>query len=55
MQAGQPDEGWDELIAGVGSLRPLASEALLALFKQRMTAQLEDAFGKVLAHQAKRK
>jgi DNA-binding transcriptional MerR regulator len=54
-QAGQPDEGWDELIAGVGSLRPLASEALLALFKQRMTAQLEDAFGKVLAHQSKRK
>ncbi|MGA2452583.1 MAG: MerR family transcriptional regulator [Solirubrobacteraceae bacterium] len=54
-QAGQPDEGWDELIAGVGSLRPLASEALLALFKQRMTAQLEDAFGKVLEHQAKRR
>jgi DNA-binding transcriptional MerR regulator len=54
-QAGQPDDGWDELIAGVGSLRPLASEALLALFKQRMTAQLEEAFGRVLAHQAKRK
>jgi DNA-binding transcriptional MerR regulator len=54
-QAGQPDEGWDELIAGVSSLRPLASEALLALFKQRMTTQLEDAFGKVLAHQSKRK
>jgi DNA-binding transcriptional MerR regulator len=54
-QAGQPDEGWDELIEGVSSLRPLASEALLALFKQRMTAQLEDAFGKVLEHQAKRR
>jgi DNA-binding transcriptional MerR regulator len=54
-QAGQPDEGWDELIAGVSSLRPLASEALLALFKQRMTTQLEEAFGKVLEHQAKRK
>jgi DNA-binding transcriptional MerR regulator len=53
--AGQPDEGWDELIEGVSSLRPLASEALLALFKQRMTTQLEDAFGKVLEHQAKRK
>jgi DNA-binding transcriptional MerR regulator len=54
-QAGQPDDGWDELIAGVSSLRPLASEALLALFKQRMTTQLEDAFGRVLEHQAKRK
>ncbi len=53
--AGQPDERWDELIEAVGSLRPLASEALLALFKQRMTAQLEAAFGKVLEHQAKRK
>jgi DNA-binding transcriptional MerR regulator len=54
-QAGQPDERWDDLIDAVNSLRPLASEALLALFKQRMTSQLEDAFGKVIEHQAKRK
>ncbi len=54
-QEGQPDERWDELIDAVDSLRPLASEALLALFKQRMTAQLEDAFGKVIEHQAKRR
>lgn len=54
-RAGQPDDRWDELIESVGSLRPLASEALLALFKQRMTTQLESAFGKVLEHQAKRK
>jgi DNA-binding transcriptional MerR regulator len=53
-QAGRPDEGWDELIEGIDSLRPLASEALLALFKLRMTAQLEEAFGKVIEHQAKR-
>jgi DNA-binding transcriptional MerR regulator len=52
-QAGQPDESWDELIKAVGSLRPIASEALLALFKQRMTTQLEAAFGKVIEHQAK--
>ncbi|HLB21792.1 MAG TPA: MerR family transcriptional regulator [Solirubrobacteraceae bacterium] len=54
-EGGQPDEGWDELIQGVDSLRPLASEALLALFKLRMTAQLEQAFSKVIEHQAKRK
>jgi DNA-binding transcriptional MerR regulator len=54
-EAGQPDEGWDELIEGVNSLRPLASAALLALFKLRMTTQLEQAFGKVIEHQAKRK
>ena len=52
------EEAWrqaDKLIEGVDSLRPLASEALLALFKLRMTTQLEDAFGKVIEHQAKRK
>jgi DNA-binding transcriptional MerR regulator len=51
---GQPEERWDELIAAVDSLRPLASEALLATFKLRMTAQLEEAFGKVIEHQAKK-
>ncbi len=54
-EAGQPQEGWDELIESVDALRPLASEALLALFKLRMTAQLEQAFGKVIEHQAKRR
>ena len=54
-QSGQPEERWDELIEAVNSLRPLASEALLALFKQSMTTQLEQAFGKVLEHQTKRK
>jgi DNA-binding transcriptional MerR regulator len=54
-RAGQPEERWDELIAAVGALRPLASEALLALFKQTMTTQLEGAFGKVIEQQAKRK
>jgi DNA-binding transcriptional MerR regulator len=52
--AGQPEERWDDVIEAVGALRPLASEALLAIFKQRMSTQLEAAFGKVLEHQAKR-
>jgi DNA-binding transcriptional MerR regulator len=52
--AGQPDERWDEVIGAVDELRPLASEALLAVFKQRMSTQLESAFGKVLEHQSKR-
>ncbi len=54
QQAGQPDDHWDEVIDAVNTLRPLASEALLALFKQRMTTQLQDTFGKVIEHQAKR-
>ncbi len=52
---GRPEERWDELIEAVDSLRPLASEALLAMFKLRMTSQLEEAFGKVIEHQAKRR
>jgi len=51
---GQPPERWDELIGAVDSLRPLASETLLAMFKLRMTGQLEEAFGKVVEQQAKR-
>jgi DNA-binding transcriptional MerR regulator len=52
---GQPPEQWDELIGAVESLRPLASEALLAMFKLRMTSQLEASFGKVVEQQAKRR
>jgi DNA-binding transcriptional MerR regulator len=51
---GQPDERWDEMIDAIDALRPIASEALLAVFKQRMTTEVEAAFGKVLAQQAKR-
>ena len=53
-KAGRPEEGWDELIESIDALRPLASEALLALFKLRMASQLEDAFGKVIEQQARR-
>ncbi len=54
-RAGQPPELWDEVIGAVDSLRPLASEALLAMFKLRMTSQLEAAFGQVVEQQAKRR
>ncbi len=51
--AGRPDERWPEVIESIERLRPLASEALLATFKQTMTAEVEDAFGKVLERQAR--
>lgn len=54
-RAGQPEEQWQQLIDAIDSLRPLASEALLALFKQRMAAQLEDTFEKMVEHQARRR
>jgi DNA-binding transcriptional MerR regulator len=53
-RAGQPDERWEEMIEATDALRPIASEALLAVFKQRMTTQVERAFGKVLEQQTKR-
>jgi uncharacterized phage protein gp47/JayE len=54
-RADRPRQTAATAIAGVDSLRPLASEALLALFKLHMTTQLENAFGKVIERQAKRK
>jgi DNA-binding transcriptional MerR regulator len=53
-QAGQPEERWDETIEAIHRLRAISSEALLAMFKQRMTSQVERAFGKVLEQQARR-
>jgi DNA-binding transcriptional MerR regulator len=52
-QAGQPEERWDELISSIGALRAIASEALLAICKQRMTTQVESASAKLFARQAK--
>lgn len=54
VEAGQPEERWDEVIEAIRTLRGIASEALLGMFKLRMTAQVEAASGKLLEHQAKR-
>ncbi len=53
--AGRPAERWPEITETIERLRPLASEAVLAVFKQTMTAAVEDAFGKLLEDQAKRR
>ncbi|HTU80404.1 MAG TPA: MerR family transcriptional regulator [Solirubrobacteraceae bacterium] len=52
-QAGQPEERWDEVIDAIRALRPIASEALSAVFKQRMSAQVENESAKLLARQVK--
>lgn len=41
---GMPVERWPAIKAAVDDLRPLATEALLAIFGQRMQAQLDAAF-----------
>jgi len=42
--AGMPVERWPEIEAAVEDLRPLATDALLAIFGQRMQARLDAAF-----------
>jgi DNA-binding transcriptional MerR regulator len=54
-QAGQPDDHWEAVIEAIGTLAPIASEALLAVFKQRMSAQVQAASDKQLVRQIKRK
>ena len=46
--AGMPVERWSEIETSIDQLRPLATEALLAIFGQRMSAQIEAAFGKLI-------
>jgi DNA-binding transcriptional MerR regulator len=53
--AGQPEEERPKLIESIDRLRPLAVEALLAVFEQSLAAATEEAFGKVLEDQAKRR
>ena len=43
--AGMPEARWREIDESIAALRPLAGEALQAIFAQRMHAQLQDAFG----------
>lgn len=53
--AGRPEEGWDELIAAIGRLRPLAFDALNATFRLTLTTEIEKAFGEVLERRQKKK
>jgi DNA-binding transcriptional MerR regulator len=52
--AGYPEDRWPELLESIERLRPIASQALLATFRQTMTHEVQDAFGKELARLSKR-
>ena len=43
--AGMPTERWAEIDETIARLRPVATEALVAIFGQRMSAQIDSAFG----------
>ena len=53
--AGRPEEGWEEIIAAIGRLRPLAFDALNATFRLSLTSEIEKAFGEVLERRQKKK
>jgi DNA-binding transcriptional MerR regulator len=44
--AGMPTERWAEIDETIARLRPLATDALGAIFGQRMSAQIDTAFGR---------
>jgi DNA-binding transcriptional MerR regulator len=54
-EAGRPEEGWEDLIAAIGRLRPLAFDALNATFRLTLTTEIEKAFGEVLERRQKKK
>ena len=47
-EEGRPDERWPEIREALESLRPLASESLLAVFQLAMGDEVEKAFGEIL-------
>ena len=49
------DERWPEVVEALERLRPVASETVLALFRQSLGAEMHTAFERELERQAKRK
>ncbi len=48
-QDGRPEERWAEVYAAMERLRPLAADAVLAMFQIAMGEAVEKSFGKILA------
>jgi DNA-binding transcriptional MerR regulator len=54
QQADMPPERWPEIERAVERLRPIASEALIAIFQQRLGRQVEGAFSEITRRLAER-
>jgi DNA-binding transcriptional MerR regulator len=52
-EAGEPEADWPKVREALERLRPLATEALVAIFHQRMTQATERAFGRELDKRSK--
>ncbi len=53
-RADMPADLWPEIEVAVDRLRPIASEALRAIFQERLSLQIEDAFGEITRRLAER-
>ena len=47
-EEGRPQERWPEVLEAIERLRPIASQALVAVFQMTMSQQVDQAFGKEL-------
>jgi DNA-binding transcriptional MerR regulator len=54
QQADMPAELWPEIEVAVERLRPIATEALIAIFRQRLGTQIEAAFTEITRRLAER-
>ena len=54
-KADMPAERWPEIEEAVQRLAPIASEALMAIFQQRLRRQIEDAFDEIARRLSQRK
>ena len=50
--AGHPETEWAAVVESIERLRPVASQALLAVFQRTMTRQVETTFGKELGRRS---
>jgi DNA-binding transcriptional MerR regulator len=55
QQADMPSDRWPEIQRAVERLRPIASEALMAIFEQRLGAQVEGAFVEITRRLSERR
>jgi DNA-binding transcriptional MerR regulator len=54
VEEGHPEERWDEVIDAIAALRPIATEALLAMFKLRMSAEVEKQSARLIERHTRR-
>ena len=46
-EAGRPDEQWEEIAEAMSRLRPIATEALLVVFRRTLSDEVEDTFADI--------